>query len=67
MAVVLDNNLGIISTKTAKVKSVTLSFKGKKYLEGLAECEFKNGDKLEGSVDVDEKTGKIVFNIRSFS
>lgn len=67
MAVIIDKSVSIITATTSKVKSVTISFGGKKYLEALEECGFKEGDKLEGSVDFDSRSGKIVFNVRSFN
>ena len=42
MAVVIDKNVSIITATTSKVKSVTISFGGKKYLEALEECGFKD-------------------------
>ena len=67
MAVVIDKNVSIITATTSKVKSVTISFGGKKYLEALEECGFKEGDKLEGSIDFDARSGKIVFNVKSLN
>jgi hypothetical protein len=66
MAVIIDKNVSIITATTPRVKSVTVSFDGKKYVEALEECGFKEGDKLEGTVDFDARSGKIVFNVRSF-
>ena len=66
MAIVVHKNVSIITATTSKVKSVTISFGGKKYVEALEECGFKEGDKLEGTVDFDARSGKIVFNVRSF-
>ena len=55
MAVIIDKNVSIITATTPRVKSVTVSFGGKKFVEALEECGFKEGDKLEGTVDFDAR------------
>lgn len=66
MSVKIGKEVSIVAGTTGRVKYATLTLSGSAQLEAIRECEFEDGDVIEGKVEIDPRTGKVGFNLKVF-